>query len=206
MGSASLSAAVDRPHLLNSLLRSLDRPARTALEMAHRPLSATVSPALLGIVLVAASSALAGCISFNGFRLVPRLDSLRAVFESLLVVVPGTTVFAIYLRLRISARAFLAATALGLLAAGVVAACVLPLMAFIAVVARESRSNIPLPLLFVPGLALATVAFMGARVMTALDSSTAARWLARAFIFFLGAVFVLRISAAVFKSYSFYLW
>jgi hypothetical protein len=206
MGSASLSAAVDRPHLLNSLLRSLDRPARTALDLANRPLLATIAPALTGIFLVAAASALAGFISLNGFRLVPRLDSLRAFFESLLVVVPGTTVFAIYMRLRISARTFLAATALGLLAAGVVATCVLPLMAFIAVVAAESRMNFPLPVLFVPGIALATVAVLAARVMTALDSSQSARWLARAFIFFLGAVFVLRINTAIFKSHNFYLW
>jgi hypothetical protein len=205
MGSASLSAAVDRPHPLNSLLRSLDRPARTALDLAHRPLWATLAPGLLGIFLVAASSALAGCISLDGFRLVPRLDSLRAVFESLLVVVPGTTVFAIYLRLRISARSFLAATALGLLAAGVVATCVLPLMAFIAVVAAESRATTPFPVLFVPGIALATVAVLPARVMTALDSSTAARWLSRAFILFLGAVFVLRMNLSVLKSYI-YLW
>src|SRR5688572_29309399 len=135
MGSASLVAAVDRPNLIDSLLRLLDRPARSALELARRPLSATLAPATLGIFLVAAASALAGCISLSGFRLVPRLDVLRAVFESLLVVIPGTTVFAIYLRLRIPARAFLAATALGLLAAGVVATCVLPLMGFIAVVA-----------------------------------------------------------------------
>jgi hypothetical protein len=205
MGSASLSAAVDRPHALNSLLRSLDRPARTALDLARRPLWATVAPALLGIFLVAASSALAGCVSLQGFRLMPRLDSLRAVFESLLVVVPGTSVFAIYLRLRISARGFLAATALGLLSAGVVAACLVPLVAFLAVVAEESRSALPLSML-VPGIALATVALLPARVMTALDSSRNARWLARAFIFFLGAVFVLRINTAFFKSFSLYLW
>ena len=205
MGSASLSAAVDRPHALNSLLRSLDRPARTALDLAQRPVWATLAPALLGIFLVAASSALAGCVSLNGFRLVPRLDSLRAVFESLLVVVPGTTVFAIYLRLRISARTFLAATALGLFSAGVVAACLLPLVAFLAVVADQSRAAIPLSSL-VPGIALATVALLPARVMTALDSSREARWLARVFIFFLGAVFLLRINAALFKSYSFYIW
>jgi hypothetical protein len=197
MGSATLRAAVDRPHLMDSLLRSLDRPARAALELARRPLSATVAPALLGIFLVAVASALAGCISLSGFRLVPRLDALRAVFESLLVVVPGTTVFAIYLRLRIPARAFLSATALGLLAAGVVAACVLPLMAF--------NADVPIPLLFVPGLALATVAAFPARVITSLDSSRAARWLSRAFIFFLGAVFVLRINTAILKSYV-WLW
>ncbi len=205
MGSASLGVAVDRPHLIDTLLRLLDRPARSALELARRPVSATLAPAVLGIFLVAAASALAGCISLTGFRLVPRLDVLRAVFEALLVVVPGTTVFAVYLRLRISPRAFLAATALGLLAAGVVATCVLPLMGFIAVVAVKSRTDVPMPLLFVPGLALATVAALPARVIVSLDSSKAARWLSRAFIFFLGAVFVLRINAALLNIHT-WLW
>lgn len=205
MGSASLGVAVDRPHLIDTLLRLLDRPARSALELARRPLSATLAPAVLGIFLVAAASALAGCISLTGFRLVPRLDVLRAVFEALLVVVPGTTVFAVYLRLRIPPRAFLAATALGLLAAGVIAACVLPLMGFIAVVAVQSRVEVPMPLLFVPGLALATVATLPARVIVSLDSSKGARWLARAFIFFLGAVFVLRINAALLNIHT-WLW
>jgi hypothetical protein len=203
MGSAALGAAVDRPHLMDSLLRSLDRPARSALELARRPLSATLAPALAGMFLVAVASALAGFISFEGHRRVPRFDVLRAFVEALLVVIPGTTVFAIYLRLRISARAFLAATALGLLAAGVVAACVLPLMAFIAVVSFESRMYIPLPLLAVPGLALATVAVVPARVITSLDSSKAAYWLSRGFIFFLGAVFTLRIHSSILQ---FYFW
>lgn len=205
MGSASLVAAVDRPNLIDSLLRLLDRPAHSALELARRPLSATLAPATLGIFLVAAASALAGCISLSGFRLVPRLDVLRAVFESLLVVIPGTTVFAIYLRLRIPARAFLAATALGLLAAGVVATCVLPLMGFISIVAVKSRTEVPIPLLFVPGLALATVAALSARVIVSLDTSPAARWLSRAFIFFLGAVFVLRINSALLNIHT-WLW
>jgi hypothetical protein len=205
MGSASLVAAVDRPNLIDSLLRLLDRPARSALELSRRPLSATLAPATLGIFLVAAASALAGCISLSGFRLVPRLDVLRAVFESLLVVIPGTTVFAIYLRLRIPARAFLAATALGLLAAGVVATCVLPLMGFISIVAVKSRTEVPIPLLFVPGLALATVAALSARVIVSLDTSPAARWLSRALIFFLGAVFVLRINSALLNIHT-WLW
>ncbi|MDY7231429.1 hypothetical protein [Hyalangium rubrum] len=205
MGATSLVAAGNRPHRLDSLLWSLDRPARAALELSQRPLSATLAPALLGIFLVAAASAAAGCISLSGFKLVPRLDALRAVFEALLVVVPGTTVFAIYLRLRIPARAFLAATALGLFAAGVVAACLLPLMAFLAVVAIETRSTLPLPLLFVPGIALATVGVLASRVMTSLDGSRAAYWLSRAFVFFLVAVFFLRINAAAIKVH-FHVW
>lgn len=205
MGSTTLVVAVDRPNLTDSLLRLLDRPARSALELSRRPLPATLAPALLGTFLVAAASALAGCISLSGFRLVPRLDVLRAVFEALLVVVPGTTVFAIYLRLRISARALLAATALGLLAAGVVATCILPLMGFISVVAVKSRMDVPIPLLFVPGLALATVAALVARVIVSLDTSPAARWLARAFLLLLGAVFVLRINSALLHIHT-WLW
>jgi hypothetical protein len=205
MGSTTLVTTVDRPHLIDSLFRLLDRPARSALELARRPLPATLAPAVLGIFLVAAASALAGCISLSGFRLVPRLDVLRAVFEALLVVVPGTAVFAIYLRLRIPTRALLASTALGLLAAGVVATCILPLMGFIAIVAVKSRTEVPIPLLFVPGLALATVAALVARVIVSLDTSTSARWLARAFIFSLGAVFVLRINSALLNLHT-WLW
>ena len=205
MGSASLSAAVDRPHALNSLLRSLDRPARTALDLARRPVWATLAPALSGLFLVAASTVVAGAFSREGLRWLPQLDALRAVLESLLVVVPGTTVLAIYLRLRISARSLLAGISLGLLSAGVVAACLLPLVAFLSVVAVESRRALPLSSL-VPAIALATVGLFSARVMTALDSSSDTRWLARSFICFLGAVFLLRINAALYKSYSLTFW
>jgi hypothetical protein len=179
--------------LTNSLLRAVDRPAREALDMARRPLAATLAPALLGIVLIAATSAASGFVSPGGLRFAPRLDALRAVFEALLVVIPGTLVFAIYLRLRLSTRVLLAATAIGLLAAGLVATCVMPLMAFLVLVAKDAPLILVLPAVFVPGLALATVAALPVRVITALDSSRAAWWLSRAFAFFLGAVFLLRI-------------
>jgi hypothetical protein len=181
-----------RLDLTNSLLRAVDRPAREALDLARRPLTATLAPALLGLVLVAATSAASGFVSSTGLRLVPRLDALRAVFEALLVVIPGTVVFAIYLRLRLSTRVLLAATAIGLLAAGLVATCVMPLMAFLVLVAKDAPTILVLPSVFVPGIALATVAALPVRVITALDPSRAAWWLSRAFAFFLGAVFLLR--------------
>jgi hypothetical protein len=181
-----------RLDLTNSLLRAVDRPAREALDMARRPLTATLAPALLGLMLVAATSAASGFVSSTGLRFVPRLDALRAVFEALLVVIPGTVVFAIYLRLRLSTRVLLAATAIGLLAAGLVATCVMPLMAFLVLVAKDAPTILVLPSVFVPGLALATVAALPVRVITALDPSRAAWWLSRAFAFFLGAVFLLR--------------
>ena len=192
MGSASPGAAMGRLDLNNSLLRAVDRPAREALDLARRPLTATLAPALLGLVLVAATSAASGFVSSTGLRFVPRLDALRAVFEALLVVIPGTVVFAIYLRLRLTTRVLLAATAIGLLAAGLVATCVMPLMAFLVLVAKDAPTILVLPSVFVPGIALATVAALPVRVITALDPSRAAWWLSRAFAFFLGAVFLLR--------------
>jgi hypothetical protein len=184
-----------RLDLVNSLLRAVDRPAREALDMARRPVAATLAPALLGIFLVAATSATAGFVSPGGLRLAPRLDALRAVFEALLVVVPGTLVFAIYLRLRLTTRVLLAATSIGLLAAGLVATCVMPLMAFLVLVSQDAPLILALPAVFVPGLALATLAALPVRVITSLDSSPAAWWMSRAFAFFLGAVFLLRVHA-----------
>lgn len=195
MGSLSTPAALDRLHLTHSLLRAVDRPAREVLDMARRPWWATAAPALLGLFLVSAATALASLVSPAGFQLLPRLDALRAILEALLVVVPGTLVFALYLRLRVSARALLGATALGLLAAGLVAACLLPLMAFLVLVSGKAPLILALPALLVPGIALGTLAGLPVRVIAALDPSPAAQWLARGFAFFLGAVFLLRIPA-----------
>ncbi len=202
MGSASPGAAVGRLELIHSLLRAVDRPAREALDMARRPLAATLAPALLGIFLVAASSAASGFVSSTGLRFVPRLDALRAVFEALLVVIPGTLVFSIYLRLRLTTRVLLAATSIGLLAAGLVATCVMPLMAFLVLVSRDAPLVLALPALFVPGLALATLAALPVRVITSLDSSARAWWMSRAFAFFLGAVFLLRVHSSFLTLWS----
>lgn len=194
MDSVSPRPALERLDLSSSLLRALDRPARQALELSRRPVLETVAPALLGLFLIAASSVLAGLSTPEDGRIALRLDPVRAALESLCVVVPGTAVFAIYLRVRISTRAFLAGTAIGLLAAGLMAACVLPLMGFLVLLSSEQDWLIHgLPSLMVPGLALATVAVLPVRVITALDRSRTAFWLSRAFAFFLIAVFLLRV-------------
>lgn len=202
MGSASPTAAIGRLDLVDSLLRAVDRPAREALELARRPFAATLAPALLGIFLVAATSAAAGSVSPGGAWLAPRLDALRAVFEAMLVVIPGTLVFAIYLRLRLSTRVLLAATSIGLLAAGLVATCIMPLMAFLVLVSKEAPFVLALPALFVPGIALATLAALQVRVITSLDSSRAAWWLSRGFALFLGAVFLLRVHTLLLNTWS----
>ena len=197
MGPTPPEAAMGRLELMNSLMRAVDRPAREALDLARRPWAATLGPTLLGLFLVAASSALVGFISPEGVRLAPHFDTLSALFEALAVVFPGTLVFAIYLRLRISPRVLLASLSIGLLAAGLVAACALPLMAFLALVSREAPHLLALPALFVPGLALTTLMTLPVRVITALDGSRPAWVLSRAFAVCLGAVFFLRIAPAL---------
>jgi len=201
MGSA-VPAISDRPHLTHLLFRAVDRPAREALELSRRPFWATLAPALVGVFLVAIASAAAAAVSPRGFVLGGRLDGLRAIFEALLVVVPGATVFSVYLRLRLPARALLAATALGLLAAGLVATCVLPLMAFLVLVSTDAPGVLALPALLVPTLALCTLALIPFRVITSLDPSDSARWLARLFAFFLVVVFALRVNAALFSLFQ----
>ncbi|HLL83774.1 MAG TPA: hypothetical protein VK420_14010 [Longimicrobium sp.] len=202
MGLAMTGAAVERPNLTYSLLRAVDRPAHEAVDLARRPFLATAAPALLGLFLVSAASALSGLISPAGFRFTARLDALRAVFEALAVVIPGILVFATYLRLKLNARVLLAGISIGMLGAGLVAVCVLPLMAFLVVVSSEAPEVLALPALLVPGLALATMAALPVRVITSLDPSEEALWIARAFAFFLVAVFVLRMQAAFFSLYS----
>jgi len=202
MGTASPAAAMDRPHLTHSLFRAVDRPAREVLELSHRPLMATLAPALLGIFLIAAASAAAGTVFPDRLRLMPRLDVLRAVFEAFLVVVPGTVILATYLRLRLPLRTLLAATAIGLLGAGLVATCLLPLMAFLVLLSREAPGIRVLPALLVPGIALGTVASLVLRVITSLDRSRGALWFARAFAFFLVTVFLLRVHAAILDFFS----
>jgi hypothetical protein len=194
MDTVSPRTAVERLDLSSSLLRALDRPARQALELSRRPFLETAAPALLGLFLIAAASVLAGLATAGEGRIALRLDPVRAALESLCVVVPGTAVFATYLRLRISTRAFLAGTAIGLLAAGLMAACVLPLMGFLVLLSTEQSWFIEgLPAVLVPGLALATVTVFPMRVITSLDRSSAAFCLSRAFAFLLIAVFMLRV-------------
>lgn len=192
MGSVA-AGAMGRPDLMNSLLRAVDRPAREALELSRRPWMATLAPALLGLVLVATNAALTGFVSAQGLRLMPRVDALSALGEALLVVVPSTLVFSVYLRLGLSPRVLLAATALGLLAAGLVTTCVMPLMAFLVLVSKEAPLILALPSLFVPGLALATLASVVVRVITSLGASRSAWWTSRAFALLLLAVFCLRV-------------
>lgn len=160
-----------------ALQLAIDMPAREALRITRRSLTATLAPAMLGAALVAASSLAARVIGPPHPRYVSaaleRVDLLRAVFEALLVVVPSALVLGSYLRLSIGARAILASFAIGLLHAGVVAAALVPLVAFLGIVSRAQPMLSPGLLL--PPIAVATVAATVARIVRSVDPSARAR-------------------------------
>ena len=192
--------ALALPSVGRSLLRAIDLPAREALETARRPLSYTLTPALIGLSLIALASLISAALDpgrTGTASLVPRADVLRAVIEALAVVVPGAIGFAVYLQLRIPARAMLAATAIGLLVGGVVAISLVPLMAFLAIVARAQPTALVTPGFLVPAIALAAVAAIPVRVIRALDRSDRATWLARAFSVLVFAAFAIRVAPYV---------
>ena len=175
-----------------TLLRALDRPARHALDLARRPWLHTVAPAVVGLFLVAASTTVAAWLDPSSRGLSPRADVLRALCESLAVVVPGLAVLATYARLRITPGALVAGAALGLLVAGVVSLSLVPLMAFLALVSRDVVFVLRGLALLVPAVALASVAVVVLRVLDAVDRSARAQWLGRGFVVGLFVVFGLR--------------
>lgn len=185
----------------DSLWRAVDRPAHEALRLADRPLSATLAPAALGMALVAAASTAAHALLRLHELPMFGFDVLKGVFEALLIVLPGTMVFAIYLRIRLRTRVLLASASIGLLAAGLVAACVLPLMVFLSLVS-ETSFVLALPSLLVPSLALATAAAIPGRIITTLDVSRTARRLVLAYETFLVLAFVVRGAAPFFQLLS----
>jgi hypothetical protein len=170
--------------LLAPLFRAIDAPARETLLLEKRTLFAILPPALLGAVLIAAAS-LAGMLftevpaaHFPASLLSRRTDTLRAIFEALAIVFPSAIILAAYLGLRISPRAFAGALSIALLIAGVVALFTLPLMAFLALVAR-ARPMVA-PSLFIPFVVVGAIAATTVRILKALDPRTRATFFAGA--------------------------
>lgn len=178
------------------LLRALDLPARHAVELGQRPLLATLAPLLGGLGLMSIASSAAALIDLPGPSFgVPRLEALLAGFEALLVVMPALLIAAMYAGLRMGPRTLAAALAVAVLAGGMVAVSLVPLMAFLGLVERtkEGLQFAMSPL--VPTVALVAVSAVTSRVMTTLDASVRSLWLARAFIALLFSVFVFRFLA-----------
>lgn len=173
-------------------LRLLDRPTRSAFELARGPVSRTAIPAAIGFGLCTLSAALADVVSPGpGHALV----GLLALLEALAVVVPTTLILGTYLGMRVSPRAFVAASALGLLTAGVVGLAMLPLFAFSVVAAAGELPRLAAPSLLVPLASAAGVVGVVVRVLRTTDATPAGRLVSTGFaVFFLGA-FLLRFGA-----------
>lgn len=175
------------------VLRALDRPALTALDLARRPWIFTLSPALVGLFLVAAACALAEALARRQLAGAPRLDVLRAALEAMVVVVPGALVLATFLRLRVRPRMLLGSVSTGLLLAGVIAVCMMPLVLFLSLVSSEAPSVMIAPAFLVPALSLAIVATAPLRMIDVVDDSAGAWLFGRGFVAALVLVFFIRV-------------
>jgi hypothetical protein len=160
-----------------TLLRAVDMPAREALLMSHRPPIATLAPAMIGGVLIVATSSIAVRIPLqDGASMVPaldRVDLLLPLVQALAIVLPTSLILGVYARLDFSPRTVIAAYALGALIAGLVLVSALPLVAFLAVVSR-ARPLVPIGIMF-PAIAAAAIAATVKRILSAIDPSPRAR-------------------------------
>lgn len=175
------------------VLRALDRPALTAIDLARKPWIFTLSPALVGLFLVATACAIAEMLARGQLAGAPRLDVLRAALEALVVVVPGALVLATFLRLRVRPRMLLGSLSAGLLLAGVVAICMTPLVLFLALVSREAPSVMVAPAFLLPAISMAIVATSPLRMIDVVDDSPGAWAFGRGLVAALVLVFVVRV-------------
>ena len=114
------------------LVDAVDRPAHAALTLGHRGLLPTAAQALAGLFAVALATA--GTQLLLGGGLGGPVDGLMAFAEVSLLLIPAA-LMAAFLQDRVPLRTLLGTVAVGLLHAGVVALCLLPLVVFVAVVA-----------------------------------------------------------------------
>lgn len=148
------------------LQRAIDRPLRTALELARSRPAAIAAIAAIGAFLITVSAAAS---AFFGGDL--PLEGARIAFEAMAIVVPSGIVFATYARVRPSPAAMFASASIALLIAGVVSLSVLPLLGFIALATQNSRALDVIFQLFIPSLSVGIVARHLRQFLRATDPS-----------------------------------
>lgn len=146
--------------------RALDLPAREALELGRRGVLASLAPAAVGLGVVALSSlatdALAPVHPIG-------LAALRALLVAMVTVVPGTAALVVHRKLSLGPRGVLAAVSVASLVAGVASAALLPLIAYVRLVARAGAQFLGFFPLLVALVGLAAIALVPGRVMRAID-------------------------------------
>jgi len=177
------------PELSGALLYPLDRPARAALDLGRAPLSRTAALGAAGLGLWAVSSVLANGLlgAWHSF------DALGGALEALAVAFPGLLVFAAYLRVSVPSRALLAAQAVALWTCGVVSACLLPLLAFLAAASHGQLFALHLRGLLVPVVGLGVASAVLLRVLRTFDARPRTRLLSHAFVAMVSVAFLVKL-------------
>jgi hypothetical protein len=181
---------------LSLLIDAVDRPARAAVDLGRRGVLPTVGEACVGVAGVAAASVATQLLL--GGDLSSRVDGLMAFLEVTLLLVPIVLVAA-FARIAVPLRAMFGAVAVGLLHAGVVALTLLPLAAFVAVVADLEVVSIAFPVahdalvgLVVPFVALLTLLERATDIVRSIDGDPWVARLARLVSFALAFAFLAR--------------
>lgn len=117
------------------LLLLVDAPAHSAVRLGRAPLWRTIGLALVGAIVVAASTFIGAAIVTGHFDVMGGTATSVAFgwLESLAIVVPSAMLLFTYADLDFDARTTLAAVAIGLVTSGVVVVGVLPLLAYLSV-------------------------------------------------------------------------
>lgn len=171
---------------LDFLTRALDQPAREALLISRAGPLGVALRAALGVSAVLTSGTLAGLLAPD-----PQLGErgLVALGIALIAVSPALVALSIERKLRLSPSALLAVLSLSALVAGVASMALLPLAAFVRLVARANPDVLSAFPLLVALTALAAFALVPARVIRSLDPSLTATTVTNAYSVVLTAVF-----------------
>ncbi len=145
--------------VLSLLTDAVDRPAHAALDLGRRGMLPTLGEAAVGLFGVAAATIITQLLL--GGSLDDRVDGLMAFLEVSALLVP-LLLLAAFVQIGVPLRGLFGAAAVGLLHAGLVALTLLPLAAFVAVVADLESVRVVFPFAHdvLLGLAVPFVAFL----------------------------------------------
>ena len=192
--AAHLSAAHSGTARLGAALHMLDRPATSAVSLAHKPIGHTFVVAMIGVGFCILAAGIADVVSPGSAK---ALFGLRCLLEALAVVIPTTMIFGTYLRMKLSPRAFLATCALGVLSCGVVGLSLVPIFGFSVLAADGALPSYALPSIIVPAALVLAAVLVSVRVFRTIDDTAAGRFVSASFAVLFIAAFAVRFQPAL---------
>lgn len=170
----------------------VDRPAREALLM-RPPLA--FGPALFGLVLIGACTALGGLLAGDdGLRVADR--ALFALLEALAVAFPMLLVMSNFAGLRLTPATLMSGGAIALGVAGLVSVLMVPLLVFLSLCAGAGSPATVLRTVLVPVVALSAVVGVLSRILRSADSGQKARAVVWGFAFLATATLLARLQVS----------